>query len=854
MIVGDAGPIAGATVRLAGPAALRELTSDTDGAFDFGPQVALSYVVAADAPGFTPASQRVNARDPLATPEHLKLVLHACEAWIRGTVRDIGGGAIVHARVGVDLDVDADITTGVETDDHGAFELCVPVGPTSVVARAEGYASERDAITASGRIRHDFTLGPEATVAGHVVRRGDHAPVANAIVELHAEQGQTSHATTDTVGRFSFDSIAPGRYAITAIADQMATARPLDVVAEVGKSHDESVELAPTYEVAGRVVEAGTQTGVPGVEVRLFTRTGVELRRMTATTQADGSFAIPHMSPGKYGALIDEREPINKDARDVTVEARDTNIVFQIDRSASIAGRVVRNGKPVEGAFVNVSGAIQSCRSDADGRFTARGLRAGTHRIYAESERLGAFTQGPEIDVAKGEHKEGVEIDLELAGVIAGRVLDQDGAGVGGAMVQFSLVEGRDYATVSTGDDGRFVARGLSGGGSYVYVVHAAESEAINYLPVAGGRFSPVALRDGASRVDGLEIRVRIERLAIAGRVTDASGGPLADVVVRALPVRDYGIGPSTRSDATGAFEIKGLVNGTYDVVATSVDGETREAKVAAGRRGLVLSIAGAGAIDGTLTGFTGAVEVLALSDSFSARALDAITTGPTFRIERAPAGRYRVIAHSAKEGDAQTIQVSPGAPTKIAMKARGFASVSGTLRDRATNEPIAGATCRGESPDSDFLRYLDRKFPEPSKTGADGAYHVDSVVAGLIAVSCDRDEQFASASMAVEAGDAAHLDVFLRTEKRRQTWSAGIVLADQFGESIVSGVEKGGPGDRAGVRPGDIVTKLDDRAFGRHDAYIIKMSLDDLEASPVALTVERGGKHLVLTLSLASP
>src|SRR6185503_16051483 len=147
--------------------------------------------------------------------------------------------------------------------------------------------------------------------------------------------------------------------------------------------------------------------------------------------------------------------PIEPGERNTTIVVDRSDVagvVVEVDRGASITGHVLRAGKPVDGADVTTDGA--RAKSGADGRFVLSGLEPGEHAIYAESQREGAFTRGPTISVAKDEQRGGVDVALDLSGSIAGRVLDQDCAPVGAAMLQFSLLHTSDFGLATTADDG----------------------------------------------------------------------------------------------------------------------------------------------------------------------------------------------------------------------------------------------------------------------------------------------------------------------------------------------------------------------------------------------------------------
>src|SRR5262249_54089030 len=145
---------------------------------------------------------------------------------------------------------------------------------------------------------------------------------------------------------------------------------------------------------------------------------------------------------------------------------------IEADAGATVSGRITYRGKPVEGADVHTT--TSRATSDPDGKYTLSRVEAGEVQIYAQSNRLGAFTPGPSIVIADGEHKT-VDITLDLSASIAGIVVDQNDQPVAGVTLSFSLLHGRDFATATTADDGSFIARAMSGGGDYIYAVRRAD-------------------------------------------------------------------------------------------------------------------------------------------------------------------------------------------------------------------------------------------------------------------------------------------------------------------------------------------------------------------------------------------
>lgn len=390
VVVGEDGaPQRGATVRIAsvhtvaGLAPSPSRATDEQGRFDFGAQPAASYVVTAELPKLTAALHVVDLRDVTVSPppDQLRLVMHPCDAAIHGTVYDAAGGAIGGASISR---VEGMVVTkaGVEADDDGNYELCVPLGGASVTVSADGYAPITDRVSVFGRTRHDFRLVPGSAVIGRVVRADDGAVVASAIVELQSADLRAGDvplsSSTDAEGHFQFAAVAPGRYTITARAERLATIHPVDVITELGAPLSEVVcEVAATLTVAGRVVERGTGKPAPGRSIYLISRAAsrFEMGRRHAVTQADGSFVFDHVVTGEYAPMVDRGDgkrpaPIKVDAQDVT------GLVIEVDPSASISGRVLAAGKPVDGARVR-GGDRAFALSDGNGQFVLRGVARG---------------------------------------------------------------------------------------------------------------------------------------------------------------------------------------------------------------------------------------------------------------------------------------------------------------------------------------------------------------------------------------------------------------------------------------------------------------------------------------------
>jgi hypothetical protein len=850
----DDAPVHGASVRLVSEANRAGLTpelhvlTDEYGRFDFGPQRWSDYVVVAEMPHLTAAMQMIDTRDPTSDPSQLHLVLHACEAAIYGKVRDASGGAIAKAHVAWAA---AFATVGTDAGDDGNYDLCVPMGETEAFVTAAGYAAIGDSITAFGRVRRDFELSPEAVVHGRVVRADDHTPVPGAVVELVFE-GTTYHpplhASSDADGRFHIEGATPGPHVLMANADRLATVRPMHVIAEVGGSQEEVIcAVVPTLRISGRLTERSTGVGIEGATLYLSPRNfDYSTQRLQATTQPDGSFEIEDALPGEFQPSLTGADLVNKPKPIKIANADIEGLVLEAERLASVSGRVTRGGKPVDGVKVNATDQPNSTQSDHDGRFTLRGLKAGTHKLYAESQRVGAFTKNSDVTVGKGEHKSGIELELDLAASISGAVVDQTNSPVSGAIVHFSLLHDQDHdgGVATTAEDGSFTARALSGGGDYIYEVTRRDGE-MPLRPADGKRYSAIAVRDGQTRVTGVRIKVRVEHLVIAGRVIDAAGRPIPDASVTATR-RDAFAPSSGTTDANGAFAIRDVQAGMYEVTASTVHGDQHEPSVAAGRTDVLIRLAGLGSIEGTIDGFAAAPRIVVRHYDHGFRSYDVTSSGRSFRISDLPAGEYRVTATSSDSAADTNVTVSAGKASKLVLHAQGFGAVEGTLIDERTHAPISDAFC--------YSQVDEQHSHGQAMTDEDGSFRMERAPVGNNLVACVSDATIAKGNVVVTAGQTAHVDLIEIAMPARPHGHAGLVLESPLGFEIVQSVEPGGPAARAGIQVGDLVLEAGDEEPARRYGGSLLAEIENHEpGTAVKLKIERGDQELVVTLILAA-
>ena len=168
-----------------------------------------------------------------------------------------------------------------------------------------------------------------------------------------------------------------------------------------------------------------------------------------------------------------------------------------------------------------------------------------------------------EIDFELERGMRPVTITLEPAVTVTGRVVDPDGKPVAGATVApaltgtFNSLTGDTRFSVESRQDGTFtMTLPASGGREYNLMVH--DGKYGEWRKWANGVLPPIRTKPGDTLRD---IELRLTQPAIVrGRVTDATGRPIAGREVRAsaadrLENRYYD--PTTTTDDDGKYELK---------------------------------------------------------------------------------------------------------------------------------------------------------------------------------------------------------------------------------------------------------------------------------------------------------
>ena len=385
---------------------------------------------------------------------------------LRGIVVDAATGApIAGARISDSWTFRRFATSGQD----GRFELggLDPTGHVEIDVRATGYAPASR--TVSGRLDEEarFELAVGGTVFGRVTGEGGAAlrDVYVAIgASFEAGPGVRSsdwiRATVESDGAFAAGGLRPhlGYWLYARAAGQGTRVYRLPAPIGDGERRDVGeIRLAPGGSVAGRVVN---ERGEPlvGISVSLegqnadalalapevdggHERPMTQFRSRSAPTDANGAFRFADVAGGAYAVIARRSGDPRPARREVELVDGGTvdDIALVLTQGAQITGRFRRaDGQALDAGLtgaMHVSAwaprhpSVHAAVS-TDGTFELTGLESGVEYALSLLFAPPGFTMAPLRGVAAG--SEDVQVLLEAAARIAGRVVDADGNGVAG--------------------------------------------------------------------------------------------------------------------------------------------------------------------------------------------------------------------------------------------------------------------------------------------------------------------------------------------------------------------------------------------------------------------------------------
>jgi hypothetical protein len=481
-------------------------------------------------------------------------------------------GAQVMAAIDSPLpaDLSEDATRNVATSDaQGRFRLeGIGPSPFTLSARALGHAiGERQDVKAGAVV--DIVLFPGSTLHG-AVRDDDGRPVSGALVRAEPDRfwgKEPPPERTDTEGRFEMAGVTPGEYKVVARLGGRAPAFGR-VVVEPEAEATVTLLLSAGGFVTGRVVDEQGRPLRGVVRVDAVDELGLPASMgdlLAAESKDDGTFSLGPLPIGSLGLAASAPRHATRRLHTRVGAPRRTVALGDVtlEPGLQIRGRVrARDGRALPGATITArseasgGGPSVEANAGAKGAFALDGLEAGWYRVTSTAPdyarvMVRAAAGGAPLDIV-----------LEAAGAISGRVVDTQGRQVSdasvGAKARDAKLDARPQEGATDPVDGSFKIDGLAGG------AYDLEARASGHAPAFLANVNVVA---GRTTVVGV---LTLNRGGVvSGSVVDGDGQgiPGASVYLETDPSRlteDF----TSRTDSAGAFEVRGVPAGRFRVRA----------------------------------------------------------------------------------------------------------------------------------------------------------------------------------------------------------------------------------------------------------------------------------------------
>jgi hypothetical protein len=482
------------------------------------------------------------------------------------------------------------------------------------------------------------------------------------------------------------------------------------------------------------------------------------------------------------------------------------------DRTPEIRGRIVdAEGNAVDGAAVRLVSPrppysiFRETKSDAAGRFSFASVRAWDVRVVADHDP-GGVVSSAELRVPAGQTME-ITLVLSAASAVRGVVVDTDDHPVLGATIS---VEGAPWIARSATSD-------AAGG----FRLAAVPREAASLVATARGYKTARVLLAHREPEEETAVRVRLSPASpVDGDVRDEGGNPVRARVVACVG-QPFEARVTSAND--GTFQLPPSAIGCDAIAQHDESAPSDPAPVLEGKR-MSLRLKAGGSIEGVVVDDRGAPIVsfelgVELSSAAGSRGPSFRRGGRRtfedargiFRLEKLSPGSYVLTATAPSRAVTRSdaIEVASGVATsgvRIVLTQGG--SVTGHVYDER-HAPIAGVDLR-----FDFVSSV-VESNAAAKTDGAGAYRLEGAPSGPFTVRVEKD------------GFRVRLLTGLRVDPRGSlTQDVTLTMADGGGgiemggigallrptrEGITIGsVYPGDPAERAGLRAGDRILRID--------------------------------------------
>ncbi len=370
-----------------------------------------------------------------------------------------------------------------------------------------------------------------------------------------------------------------------------------------------------TVVATSHVVNAEALTGAPS----------------TVKSDAKGAYRIPGVCHAD--SVYASADGFTASDHDVDAVKDLDHLDFELGVAGTLRGRLVtHDGEPVAGAMIFFRSVFYMEETDAEGRFIVTGLAPGEHTFDVGTSRLGRSQF--RVTVRANETREET-FRLEPLETVSGRVVDERGAAVAGA-----LVATRE-AFVESGPDGRFTLTGITK--ASVEVVATRET------PRAVGRVE-------ITQPQGIVIVLLPRTVVMRGRLQHADGSAASVQSLLVANAKDGDDAGRTAILDDGRFEVTELPEGECRVNLNPRPANSGDVVRRCDDQAVVITIPRYAQVTGVVTGGSKRSSIavrLELPDEEGPVRVGLVDGTGHFTIEHILGGTYRICA-SDEYGDSE--------------------------------------------------------------------------------------------------------------------------------------------------------------------------------------------------------
>ena len=460
-ILSEGSGVPGAFVTLTGlspEAGGGAFTTDADGRFSGDNLPAGNYGLAASADGF--ADGKIASLTLVAgqlTNAEISLIPN--RGSLAGTVNSDG-----NALPGVTVTANAfGISRSAVTGADGKYKLDkLPAGVYSLSAGLAGFSADRtwdnQTLSATGALASlDFLLSKNAGSLSGTVTGAD---ISTGIrLSLVGKKGSRAYATCDGAGKYSFPSLPADDYTLTITAPgyKLSGSTQAPVVSLAGAQVFNPTLLPAVFRLAGKLLNQA-ELPIAGLPMELSTSRDL----FKTTTAGDGSFSFSNVPAGDEYKLACKPPTADYDARDTTfalgldAAAQVAANLHTLSRQASLAGTVLLDDRPLEGAQLRISGNNNTLAalSQPNGSFKLTGIAGSDASISLNVSKAGANTLDTSLQVKVAEIKGGLVLKLRTLKLSVSLIVNSsEGKALAGAKVV--VASARKLDTLTANSDGK---------------------------------------------------------------------------------------------------------------------------------------------------------------------------------------------------------------------------------------------------------------------------------------------------------------------------------------------------------------------------------------------------------------